>query len=192
MSTSATVEALLGLVHRFHPAGIHRDDPRHPTTEEHQRLAAVMNAAAQDSAAWNDFLHRLEKELPGARVWDYPTLRYDPCRCARVALPASPPGASEYKAVVLLVSVLTPVHLLYACHQKLENRKVVESATHYPPLPAEFLAYEARVDELARATLGTVRLANELLFTPVPDVQVGNTAFGKAVLADCLFTDHRW
>jgi predicted phosphohydrolase len=192
MNSPPTADALLGLVHRFYPAGVHRDDPRYPATEEHQRLDAVMSAAAQDSTAWSDFLRLLERELPGSRVWDYPTLRYDPCRCARVALPASPLEASDYKAVVLLVSVLTPVHLLYACHQRLENRKVVESATHYPPLPAEFFAYETRMDELVRATLGTVRLSNEVLFTPVPDVQVGNTAFGKVVLADCLFTDHRW
>lgn len=192
MDTTPTADALLRLVQRFYPAGIHRDDPRYPTTEEHQRLAAVRQAAEQDSAAWKDFLQVLERELPGGRVWDYPTLRYDPCRCARLSLPGSPSEASEYKAVVLLVSVLTPVHLLYACHQKLERRKVVESVTCYSPLPEEFRACEARVDELVHSTFGTVRLPNEVLFTPVPDLQVGNTAFGKAVLADCLFTDHRW
>ena len=192
MDTHPTADTLLRLVHRFYPAGIHRDDPGYLTTAEHQRLESERHAAEQNSSAWMDFLRRLERELPGSRIWDYPTLRYDPCRCARISLPDSVAETSEYKAVVLLVSVLTPVHLLYACHQKLENRKVVEAVTSYPPLPAEFRSCEARVDELVRAAFGTVRLPNEVLFTPVPDLQVGNTAFGKVVLADCLFTDHRW
>jgi hypothetical protein len=60
------------------------------------------------------------------------------------------------------------------------------------PLPPEFQALEARLDELVRSSRGTVRLPNEVLFTPVPDLQVGNTGLGEVKLLHCLFTDNLW
>jgi hypothetical protein len=101
-------------------------------------------------------------------------------------------GADVQKAVVLLVSVLAPVHVLYASHQTFKGGRVSESRTCYPPLPGEFQPIEARLDALVRASLLTSRLSNEVLFTPVPDVQVGHVDLGQARLVDCLFSDDRW
>jgi hypothetical protein len=41
-------------------------------------------------------------------------------------------------------------------------------------------------------TFGTTRLSQDVLSTPVPDLYVGLTGFGKVTLADCLFGDARW
>jgi hypothetical protein len=55
-----------------------------------------------------------------------------------------------------------------------------------------FGIHETKLDALVRESFGTVRLPNEVLFTPVPDLQVGNTGFGKVKLIHCLFTDDIW
>jgi hypothetical protein len=101
-------------------------------------------------------------------------------------------GAELQKAVVLLVSVLAPVHVLYASRQLFQAGRVSESRTYLPPMPDEFQPIEARVDALAREVLHTARLSNDALFTPVPDVQVGHVDLGQARLVDCLFSDDRW
>jgi hypothetical protein len=195
MDPRFSAEALIQLVHRYYPAGIHRDDPRHPTTEEHQRLEALRRAAVGDTAAWQAFLHRIREELPGSRVWDHPTIRYDPAREARIALPnpkLATPEVKEVKEVVLLVSILAPVYCLYASHHKYMGEQKAEAVVFYPPLPSEYQVHEAKLEQLVQAAFSTVRLPSEVLFTPVPDLQVGNTGFGQARLIDCLFTDHRW
>jgi hypothetical protein len=56
----------------------------------------------------------------------------------------------------------------------------------------EFQPYEAKLEALVQESLGSVRLPNDVLFTPVPDLQVGNTGSGKARLLHCLFTDDFW
>ncbi|MDY7232965.1 hypothetical protein [Hyalangium rubrum] len=195
MDSRFTAEALIQLVHRYYPAGVHRDDPSHSSTEEHQRLEALRQAAVQDVTSWEAFLQRIRDELPGCRVWDYPTIRYDPAREARVAQPNSSlatPEVKEVKEVVLLVSILAPVHCLYASQHRYTDSRRGESTVFYSPLPSEYQAYEAKVDQLVEAFFSSVRLPNEVLFTPVPDLQVGNTGLGQAKLIDCLFTDHRW
>jgi hypothetical protein len=59
-------------------------------------------------------------------------------------------------------------------------------------LPSEFRPVEEKLDALVRDSFGTVRLSNEILFTPVMDIQVGNTGLGKANILHCLFTDNTW
>lgn len=109
-----------------------------------------------------------------------------------MSLADSPVGASEQKAAVLLVSVLTPVHHIYASFQRIESKQVIEQRLWHPPLPPEYQAVEARLNSLSHSVLGTSRLPNEILFTPVPDIQIGNLDMGRAQVINGLFTDHLW
>ncbi|WP_257459713.1 hypothetical protein [Archangium lipolyticum] len=92
----------------------------------------------------------------------------------------------------MLTSILAPVHLIYASHTVSTGEETSESRAFFAPLPPEFQSLEAKLDALVRDSFGTVRLPNEILFTPVPDLQVGNTDFGKVQLLHCLFTDNIW
>lgn len=195
MDSRFTAEALSKLVHLYYPAGMHRDDPRYCASPENRRLEALRKAALEDTAAWRGFLQRIREELPGCRVWDYPTIRHDSAREARVAQPnpaLATPGVKEVREVVLLVSILAPVFCLYASHHKFVGERRAEAVVFYPPFPAEYEAYEAKLEHLVQETFSAARLPNEVLFAPVPDLQAGNTGLGQARLIDCLFTDHRW
>jgi len=191
MTQSLTIESLLSLVHRHYPSGLSVDDPRHSATDETRRLEALRKSAVEDSRAWEVFLQRIQEAIPGAGVWDYPNIRYDPAYSVRVATPDSPVGAPERKEVVLMVSILAPVHLLYADHHK-RSGDVTETLTYRPPLPGAFQGFADTLEALAMEAFGTTRLSPGVLATPVPDIQVGKTWFGKVTLADCLFGDHRW
>ncbi|MDY7232475.1 hypothetical protein [Hyalangium rubrum] len=192
MSTSLTATRLLDLIHHFYPRNVHTTDARYDSQAEALRLRELRKAAQEESSAWNTLLQRIHEELPGCSVWELPSLLYDPCRCVRVSLADSPVGAPEQKAVVLLVSILAPVHHIYASFQRIESKHVVEQRLWHAPLPPEYQSLEARLSSLAQAVLGTSRLSNELLFTPVPDIQVGNLDLGRAQLIHCLFTDRLW
>ncbi|MBZ4423258.1 hypothetical protein [Myxococcus sp. RHSTA-1-4] len=192
MSQPVTAEALLRLVYRYYPAGIDGYDPRYAATEETKRLEALRRGAVADQRSWKSFLERIRKEMPGTHVWDYPNILYDPAYSVRVALPDSIVNASEEKEVVLMVCILAPVHILYADHHKRVHERLRETITHQPPLPAEFQPFAERLEALAIEAFGTTRLPEDVLSTPVPDLQVGNLWFGKVTLADCLFGDHRW
>lgn len=195
MDSRLTAEALIQRVRRFFPTGIHRDDPRYSTTPEAQELEALRKAAMEDDAAWRGFLQRIRDELPGCRVWDYPTIRYDPAYEVRVALPdplIATPQVKEVREVVLLVSILAPVHCFYASHHRYVDERRTEAMVFYRPLPAEYQPYESKLEQLVQETFSTEQLPNETLLVPVPELQVGNTGLGHARLIDCLFTDHRW
>lgn len=183
---------LLELVHRFYPTGVASYEPEYETAEETQRREARRKAALQGSAAWERFRQRVGEELPGVGLWELPSLLYHPCRTLRVYLPHSPMGSDVHDAVVLLESVLAPVHAIYASHQTYEGKRVAESHVWHSPLPARFRPYEARLDELAHSLLGSVLLPNEVLFTPVPDLHVEHVPVGKVKLIHCLFTNNIW
>jgi hypothetical protein len=192
MSSSLEGSELMELVHRYYPAGIYTTDSRHGAQQEARELRKLRDAAQQESGAWNALLQRISEELPGCSLWELPYLLYDPCRCVRVSLEGSAGGASAQKAVVLLVSILAPVHHLYASFQRIESQEVVEQKLWHPPLPQEYQTVEARLSALVQSALGTSRLSNETLFLPVPDIQVGNLELGRAQLIHCLFTDRLW
>lgn len=192
MDERFSVEALIELVHRYYPAGIHGDDPRHRTSEEFRRLDALRRVAQGDDTAWRRFLQRIREQLPECTMWDLPGLPYDPSRRVRVYLPDTQVPEGEHKAVVVLTSILAPVHLLYASREVDLGEERSASQEWFPPLPPEFHPYEAKLEALAQESFGSVRLPNDVLFTPVPDLQVGNTGFGKVRLLHCLFTDDIW
>lgn len=192
MSTSLTAAQLIDLIHHFYPRNIHTTDERYDSQVEALELRGLRKRAQEESSAWNTLLQRIHQELPGCSLWELPSLLYDPCRCIRVSLADSPVGAPVQKAAVLLVSILAPLHHIYASFQRIESKQVVEQRLWHPPLPSEYQPLEARLDALAQSVLGTSRLPNETLFTPVPDVQVGNLDLGRAQLIHCLFTDRLW
>jgi hypothetical protein len=192
MDERFSADALIALVHRYYPAGIHGDDPRHRQSAEYRRLTAARLEARKDDAAWTSFLQRVREQLPQCNQWELPGLLYDPSRRVRVRLPDSQVAAGGYDEVVVLTSILAPVHLIHGSHTVSTGEESSESHPLFPPLPIEFQPYEARLDALVRESFGTVRLPNDVLFTPVPDLQVGNTGFGQVKLLHCLFTDDIW
>jgi hypothetical protein len=192
MSRPFTTTELLDLIRHFYPRNIYTTDARYDSRAEALKLRELRRTAQEESSAWNTLLQRIHQELPDCSLWELPYLLYDPCRCVRVSLADSPMGASQQKAAVLLVSVLAPVHHIYASFQRVENKKVVEQRIWHPPLPSEYQSIETRLNALAESILSTARLPNEVLFEPVPDVQIGNLDLGRAQLIHCLFTDRLW
>jgi uncharacterized protein YeaO (DUF488 family) len=187
-----SADNLVGLVHRFYPAGVANDAPERDASEERRRLEAVRKAAMQEGAAWEEFRRRVQEQLPDIGQWELPTLLSHPCRTLRAYLPHSPRGSDVQEAVVLLVSILAPVHALYASHQTYVGKRVVKSKTWFSPLPVRFRPVEARLDELAQSELGSTRLPNEILFTPVPDLHVEHVPSNRVQLLHCLFTNNLW
>ncbi|HYO56571.1 hypothetical protein [Archangium sp.] len=188
----ASVSSLVELVHRFYPAGVASYEPEYDASEESRRREALRMVAIQEGAAWEELRQGIQETLPDVGLWELPSLLYHPCRTLRAYLPHSPRGADVQEAVVLLVSILAPVHAIYASHQTYAGNRVVRSRTWFPPLPPRFGPVEARLDALAHSMLGSVRLPNEVLFTPVPDLHMEHVPSGKAQLLHCLFTHNLW
>jgi hypothetical protein len=192
MDERFSTDALVELVHQYYPSGVHGDDPRHRESEEYKRLTAARLAAQKDDTGWRNFRQRVREQFPECKQWELPGLLYDPSRRVRIYLPESQVPAGERKAVVVLTSILAPVHILHASREVDLNEERSAYQNWFPPLPPEYLPYETRLDALVRELLGTVRLTNDVLFTPVPDLQVGNTRFEEVKLLHCLFTDDIW
>ncbi|HZH78004.1 MAG TPA: hypothetical protein VEY88_18395 [Archangium sp.] len=180
------------LVRQFYPTSVASHDPVYGTTTESLRREARRIAAQHDSSAWQAFLQRLQRALPGCGLWDQPSLLYYPCRNVRVYLPDSPMGASSQDAVVLLKSVLGPFHALHASHQRYEGKHVVETTTWFAPLPERFRPLAEKLDTLASSELGSTRLTADILLAPIPDIQVENVPPGETKLIHCLFTSNLW
>lgn len=192
MSTPVTAEELVELVHGYYPANLLGDDPRYAASEEAQRLQVAREVAMGTRQRWVDLFHRLKGSLPGSKVEDWTSLHSDACWRCRVYLPGTSPQSKDKKALVVLVSILAPFYALYASHLTWEEQRVTSQRLDYPPLPDEFRPYESIVEDLIRSSLGYTRLPNDILFTPVPDLQVGNTLPEQVHLIHCLFTDDLW
>jgi hypothetical protein len=192
MDERFSAESLIKLVHRYFPSGLYEDDPRHRQSEEYKRLMAAKQAAMKDDAAWKGFRQRVREQLPDCVQWELPGLPYDPSRHVRVYLPGTKRGQRERKCIVVFVSILAPVHFLHASQEVDLDEERSGSEALFSPLPPELQPLEASLDALARESFGSVRLSNEILFTPVPDLQVGNTRPGKVKLLHCLFSDRIW
>ena len=119
-------------------------------------------------------------------------LFYDPCYRLRISLPLPNQAEGAHDELVCLVSLLAPAYVIYASHV-LKTASFAEAWTRYPPLPADFQPDEARLAALIESTFHATRLPNEVLFTPVPEMDHwgGNIGLGKARLIDLLFTEDR-
>ena len=196
MNPELTADALVQLVHRFHPANLLNVDPRYDESEEGQRLTALVHANAQPSPAWKDFIQRMREEFPDCSIWDTTIPRHDPCYSARVSQPGFVEGDPRCDDLVCLLSQLAPVYALYASHTQWKSPDFPEGEywLRFPPFPPEFQEREAKLAGLIESTFGFTRLSNDVLFTPVPDLvpRTANFVLGEAQLIDCLFTWHRW
>lgn len=196
MNPELTADALVQLVHRFHPANLLNDGPRYKESEEGQRLTALLNAHAKPSPAWKGFIQQLHEEFPDCSIWDTTVPMLDPCYSVRVSLPGFVTGAPLYDCIVCLLSQLAPVYARYASHtqRKSPNFPEGEYWLRFPPFPPEFQSQEAKLAGLIEATFGYTRLSNDVLFTPVPDLvpRAANHGLGEARLIDCLLTRNRW
>jgi hypothetical protein len=188
-----TLDALVNLVHRYYPAGIEEYDPRYQTSEEAQRLKALLETHVGGIPAWNAFVQRLREEFVTCSIWDMTVPRHDPGYIVRVSLPGFVSSAPLQEGVVCLLSKLAPVYALYASHLK-ENGPGLprDHWIRFPPFPPEFQAHEARLAEFIESTFAFVRLPEEVLLTPVPDLVpwTGKHGLGQARLMDLLFTEY--
>ena len=182
----------LALINRFYPPEIATHEPAYDASEQAQRLKLLLGEARTGSEDWDTFLRTARSELHDCTLWEIPSLLYEPCRTLRVYLPGAGTGAEEQKSVVLLVSLLAPVHACYASSQTTVQGQVQREEVWYPPLPETYRRAASKLEALAQPLLGTQRLPNEVLLTSVPDVEVGHLHFGEAKIIDCLFTSRRW
>lgn len=191
-SPSLTASELMAIAHRFYPVNLEGNDPRHADSEEFQRLVAAREHALGNTQTWDLFFQRLREATPGCHIENWSTLRYDACWRCRVYLPGTQPTSIDVKSVVGLVSILAPVFAIYSSHQTYVGQRVASTQIDFPPLSTEFQSQETALEALIRASFGFERLPNDLLFTPVKDIQAGNKASDKVQLIDCLFTDDIW
>ncbi|MFP2904883.1 hypothetical protein ACLESD_07480 [Pyxidicoccus sp. 3LFB2] len=195
MSQAPSLQALVELAHQYWPANlVSSDDIRYVTSGEIQRQTALREAALKDSSQWNALLEQLGQTLPGCEPWELPYLLHEPCRYVRISVPGQglTKGAGELTELAAMVSVLAPVYALFGSRQRYEDERMVWNELYFPPLPAEFQPREATLARLIEAQLGCTRLANDVLFTPVPDLKVQHLRLGEARLIDCLFSTNRW
>lgn len=196
ITTDLSSSGLLELVHRYYPANRWESDEGYVASEQYQRLIQARQEALNNADSWERLLSKLRQELPGCSVEDWSALfSTDNCRRARVYLPEIPQledGRQEYRAVVLLVSVLAPVYVRYSSFRRRIRQHLWEKPTLFYEDVPETQPYANKVDALVRAELGVHPLPHDTLFTLVPDIQCHNRALGEARLIDCLFTDDRW
>lgn len=185
---------LLELVHQHYPANIWDADERYAKSEEYQRLVRARQEALKNAEPWERLVSRLRESLPECRVEDWSVLfSTDNCWRVRVYLPEVllAEGGHEYRAVVVLVSILAPVYVRYSSvHQRVGTRWN-KPTLFYEDVP-QTKPLADKVEALVRSQLGVQPLPHDTLFTLVPDIQCGNKSLGEARLIDCLFTDDRW
>ncbi len=196
MGPPLSTDQLIELVHRYYPANLTNGEPAYIESKEYQHLLEFRGeASAQHSTQWAKFIQQVQEALPECTVEDWTALWADDnCWRARVYLPASVKvgGEQQFQAVVLLVSILAPVYVLYSSfHVRTEDGRFQKPTLFYEEVPETKRIAEV-IEPLVQRGLGVQRLANEALFTSVPDIQCGNVMLGQAKLIDCLFTDDRW
>lgn len=169
---------LVQLVRGYYPAGRDAFEPGFQESPEYQRLvAARADARRKAEERWQHLVKDASALVGEANVWDTTHPGLDNCFKLRVYLRPGP----DAPAVVLMVSVLAPLHATYTVHQqppRLEREP-----------PPEIASLDTELDRLARVHLGTSRADWSLLDSPVPDVSTFHTPLGRATLAQLLFTD---
>jgi hypothetical protein len=195
MNEDFSASRLIELLHHYYPTNLHGDAEGYAESVQYQRMLQLRAHALKNPAEWKRLIARLREVLPECKVQDWTVLFSDDnCWRIRVYLPEVlklPGGVEEFRAVVVLVSILAPVYVLYSSFQQNSEKGASPSETFYEDVP-ETKSYADKVEGIVRDVLHVHRLPNETLFTPVPDIQCGNVSLGDAKLIDCLFTDDRW
>ncbi len=194
MSTDQSTPQFLELIHQYYPANLWADDNGYVQSGQYQRLVRTRQQALKSSGAWERLLASLRETLPGCRVEDWSVLfSTDNCWRVRVYLPEVRPldGGQEYRAVVVLVSILAPVYVRYSSFHQRFGTRWSKPTLFYEDVP-ETKPYADKVEGLVRTEMGVQSLSLDTLSTPVPDIQCGNKSLGEVQLIDCLFTDDRW
>lgn len=194
MTTDLTTSRLLELAHQYYPANLWDADEGYVASEQYQRLLQARQHALKNSAPWERLIARVKEALPSCRVedWTVPASS-DNCWRVRVYLPEvlQLAGGQEYRAVVLLVSILAPVYTRYSSFHQRFGTRWSKPTLFYEDIP-ETKPIADKLEELVRAELGAQPLPQDTLMTLVPDIQCGNRSMGEVRLIDCLFTDDRW
>jgi hypothetical protein len=195
MSADLSMPRLLELVHQYYPANTREFEEGYSESEQYQRLLRARQEALKNSGPWEHLRSKLMEALPDCRVEDWSVLfSNDNCWRARVYPPGVVPlegGGQEVRAIVVLVSILAPVYVRYSSFRKLMGGRWEETKLFYEDVP-ETKPYADKVEALVRSELDVQPLPLDTLFTPVPDIECGNTSLGEAQLIDCLFTYDRW
>ncbi|WNG54914.1 hypothetical protein F0U59_09130 [Archangium gephyra] len=196
MTVDLSPSKLLELVHQYYPVHLWMDADGYGESEQYQRLLRARREAMENSGSWTRLLSKLREALPECSVEDWSVLFSDDnCWRVRVYLPEVVQlegGVEEFRAVVVLVSILSPVYVRYSSfRRRLRPRSWETPALFYEEVP-DTKPYADKVEALVRSELGVQPLPHETLFTQVPDIQCRNTSLGEARLIDCLFTDDRW
>ncbi len=135
MKPELTADALVQLVHRYYPVGLHNADPRYAATEEAHRLTRLLQANAAGSRTWKDFYQRVRKEFRDCSLWDTSVPLSDPCYGCRISQPGFVPGDPHYQSVVCLLSQLAPVYALYVSELEQMGPSERKGWFGFPPFP---------------------------------------------------------
>jgi hypothetical protein len=93
MKPDSFTDALVQLLHCYHPPGLNNYDPGYKESEEGQRLTRLMRAHEQHSPSWRVFVWRVRQLFPDCSVWDTTVPMLAPCHSIRVSLPGFVQGA---------------------------------------------------------------------------------------------------
>jgi hypothetical protein len=194
MAADLSTPQLVELVHQYYPAHLWDADEGYAGSEQYQRLVRARQEALKNAETWERLLSGLRESLPRCRVEDWSVLfSTDNCWRVRVYLPEvlQLEEGLEYRAVVILVSILAPVYVRYSSFQQCFGSRWKKPALFYEDVP-QTKPIADKVEALVRSELGVQPLPHDTLFTRVPDIQCGNRSLGEVRLIDCLFTDDRW
>jgi len=191
MTNALSRDALLDVVHRFYPVNLYSTEPGYVESEQFQRLLARREDVLEElGAQWHEFVGGVRAELPDCKVLDMTYLRVDNCFRLRVYPPGTDRSTRHVKAAVACLSIMAPGYIIYSSYRENINGEHTPARTFYNRMP-DTEAYESVLESNIHSIFGFTRIPNEVLFTPVPDIQCFNVMLGKAMLADCLFTDDR-
>jgi hypothetical protein len=127
------------LPHVQRQANLWNDEEGYVESEQYQRLLRTRQGALKNSQPWEHLRSRLTEALPDCRVEDWSVLFSDDNYWrVRVYLPEVPQlenGGQEFRAVVVLVSILVPVYVRYSSFHQLFGRKWKKPTLFYEDIP---------------------------------------------------------
>ncbi len=158
----------------------------------------MRNAQPQLEPKWKHLLSEVHKQWPGRTLWNITYLVLDPSFRLRVYsenLPADiPPDPRIHSlALVVMVSVIAPLHHLYLTLERSEMQNGKE--VHLPSTmlhardewPASVRDDALQLERLTMAAMGTSQLPLELLQTKVPFGEATSEEGNERTLGEYFF-----